>query len=286
LTTLSLAQRRWPLLAVLLAALLGDVGCRDSLGAAVPASSVTASKHTSTASTPTSQGFVVRTVTDGGISYPYQVFLPAAFDSTRAWPVIVALHGSEERGTDGVAPTRTGLGLLVRARAATFPAIVIFPQFPRGIEGIEIGQRNVMRELDAVLAEFHGDSDRVYLTGLSFGGAIALNIAFQYPTRFAALLPISSGICPRCMAEMTGLSPDAQYPAVARRLRTIPTWVFHGEKDSNVPVIAARQFVRALEVAGASVRYTEYPGEGHNVWDRAYADPLVFAWLLAQRRKP
>jgi len=42
--------------------------------------------------------------------------------------------------------------------------------------------------------------------------------------------------------------------------------------------------VNALRDAGADVRYTEYPGVAHNSWDRAYAEPGLLPWMLAQRR--
>jgi len=40
-----------------------------------------------------------------------------------------------------------------------------------------------------------------------------------------------------------------------------------------------------LKAAGNEVRFTEYAGVGHNAWDRAYADPALWDWLLAQRRR-
>jgi hypothetical protein len=39
----------------------------------------------------------------------------------------------------------------------------------------------------------------------------------------------------------------------------------------------------ALKAAGGDVRYTEYEGVSHNSWDRAYAEPEFFNWLLAHR---
>jgi predicted peptidase len=35
---------------------------------------------------------------------------------------------------------------------------------------------------------------------------------------------------------------------------------------------------------GADVRYTEFPGVGHNAWDPAYGNAELWTWLLAQRR--
>jgi len=32
------------------------------------------------------------------------------------------------------------------------------------------------------------------------------------------------------------------------------------------------------------VKYTEYADLGHASWDRAYSEPGLYTWLLAQRR--
>ena len=42
--------------------------------------------------------------------------------------------------------------------------------------------------------------------------------------------------------------------------------------------------VDALKAAGAKIKFTIYPGVGHNSWSRTYADPKVHEWLFAQRR--
>jgi predicted peptidase len=44
--------------------------------------------------------------------------------------------------------------------------------------------------------------------------------------------------------------------------------------------------IEALKVAGANPKYTEYPGVGHNSWDKAYGTPELFTWLFEQKRSP
>ena len=44
--------------------------------------------------------------------------------------------------------------------------------------------------------------------------------------------------------------------------------------------------VAALRALGSPIQYTEYADVGHESWDRAYAEPELFRWLLAQRRQP
>ena len=43
--------------------------------------------------------------------------------------------------------------------------------------------------------------------------------------------------------------------------------------------------VAALKKAGGKPKYTEYPGVGHNSWDKAYRDPEFYKWLFGQKRE-
>ena len=51
-----------------------------------------------------------------------------------------------------------------------------------------------MAALDQETAEFHGDPDRTYLTGLSLGGYGAWELARLYPHRWAAIAIAAGGI--------------------------------------------------------------------------------------------
>ncbi len=42
--------------------------------------------------------------------------------------------------------------------------------------------------------------------------------------------------------------------------------------------------VAALKAAGGDPKFTEYPGVGHNCWDKAYATPELYDWLLKQHK--
>jgi predicted peptidase len=68
---------------------------------------------------------------------------------------------------------------------------------------------------------------------------------------------------------------------VAQKVGKTPTWIFHGAADPLVPVTEARKMAEALKTGGGDVRYTEYEGVDHNAWDRAYAEPDLFSWMLS-----
>jgi poly(3-hydroxybutyrate) depolymerase len=56
-------------------------------------------------------GFLDRAVTVRGVQYRYQVYVPGGYDPSRAWPIILALHGGGEYGSDGLLPTVGALAL-------------------------------------------------------------------------------------------------------------------------------------------------------------------------------
>ena len=46
----------------------------------------------------------------------------------------------------------------------------------------------------------------------------------------------------------------------------------------------SREMIEALKKVESEPKYTEYPGVGHNSWDKAYGTPELFPWLFAQKR--
>jgi predicted peptidase len=237
-------------------------------------------------------GFLDRTVTVSGISYRYQVYVPADFHSKKKWPVILFLHGAGERGPDGLLQTDVGIAHAIRLNSSRFPFVVVMPQCLKDkIWGEPDMRAQALAALDASIKEFHGDRNRVYLTGLSMGGFGTWELAVSNPGRFAALVPICSGVRPqkdwpqlRVTANDDPKITDP-YAEVARRIGSTPVWMFHGDADPAVPVEESRHMAEALKSAGGNVKYTEYPGVNHISWDKAYAEPELVPWLLSQSLK-
>lgn len=233
--------------------------------------------------------FLAREVVVNGDTHRYQVFVPKRTASETKPSVILFLHGSGERGSDGVKPTLAGLGPYVRAYADTFPAIVVFPQVPEDQEWSD-NTAVAVAALDAAAREFGGDSDRTYLTGISMGGYGTSELALREPGRFAALVPICGGIThpgDRTTLEVRDVSGTSDpFAETAGRLRNTPIWIFHGAKDDLVLPEQSRRMAAALKSAGAAdARYTEFPNANHNSWDPAYATPELWAWMFAQKRR-
>jgi predicted peptidase len=229
-------------------------------------------------------GFLDRTVAYQGAPYRYQVYVPPTHSPDRAWPVILFLHGAGERGTDGLRPTHTGLAGTIRWQREWFPAVVVFPQvaWPDSFWA-GAAEAIALQALDAAVAEFHGDPDRIYLTGLSMGGFGTWRTAAEHPDRFAAIVVAAGGLpdplpvgAPAAVADPHGY--------VASRVRDVPAWIFHGAADSAT-LADTRLLVAALRHLEADVRYTEYAAAGHDEsWQRAFDDPELWQWVFGQRR--
>lgn len=235
-------------------------------------------------------GFLNRAVTVSGVSYRYQIYVPAEWSNKQKWPVILSLHGAGERGSDGVFSTENGLGRAIRRNAKAFPVLAVFPQcLTTSVWSDKVMLQMAMAALEATIKEFGGDRQRIYLTGLSMGGYGTWDMAMRYPKYFAAISPVCGGLrspngYPEIRTAMVDLSGSDPYSDAAKRIAHLPVWIFHGTKDPVVPVEESRRMAAALKAAGGNVRYSEYPDASHNSWDRAYAEPEFVKWLLGQRK--
>ncbi len=141
----------------------------------------------------------------------YYVYIPKHWNPMRELPVLVYLHGPDERGSDGTRPTQTGLGPIVAKSQGTFPYIVVFPQAPRKTEwGTPENNKRVVDILEDVVRRSRGDPLRVFLTSriAKSHGAWALGDA-EAP-RFAAVVPVGA---------------RAAASEVASKLSAVPVWV-------------------------------------------------------------
>jgi len=228
-----------------------------------------------------------------GDTLQYRMLEPLHYDSYKKYPVIIFLHGSGERGRDNAAQLLHGGALFLKdSIRQAFPAIVIFPQCPpdmtwapfrlkRDTSGKVTGAEFptdvpqpkpgalVKALLDSLLASGKVDPKRVYIGGLSLGGMGTFDMIARYPDVFAAAFPI-------CGAG--NVSTAANYA------KKIPVWIFHGGADPVVPVQFSRDFYAELQRLHGEVKYTEYPGVGHNSWDNAFAEPGLVPWLFKHHK--
>jgi predicted peptidase len=230
-------------------------------------------------------GFLDRTVTVGALTMKYQVYVPNTYDRHRPLPVILFMHGSGERGSDGLKQTQVGMPAQIRLHRDWFDAIVVMPQCPDDSVFRGVVAQAAFAAFDKSVAEFHGDRERLYVTGLSMGAYGVWQQIVDHPGVFAAAVAVSGGLTPSAdMANLyVSVKGDDPYAYVAQMTKDLPVWIFHGGQDDVVPTVQSRTLVAAMKAAGSSPRYTEYPDLGHGAWDRAYGGEELWKWLFAQR---
>ena len=207
----------------------------------------------------------------------YLQHLPPGYDADAAkrWPLMIFLHGAGERGTD-VQKVAVHGPLLKAKQGTNFPFIIVAPQCP---ENQVWDSDQILHLLADLTSKLRVDTNRVYLTGLSMGGFGSWKLLFKRPELFAAVAPICGG---GSMIDSLGLRKDQ-----AAALKTLPVWVFHGAKDSVVPLAESERMVAVLKRMGCTdVKLTVYPDADHNSWTQTYDNPEFYAWLLSKERKP
>jgi predicted peptidase len=160
----------------------------------------------------------------------YRLFIPKNYTAAQKYPVVVALHGVGERGSDNKAQIeREDLiwPWILDSIQTRVPHFIMVPQCPsdstwggmKGGTGLCGTAKGIIDILDSMKREFSVDTNRFYITGLSMGGAGTYHLLQQRPGLFAAAAPCAAG---------------GDTSAVTTIAKT-PFWAHHGSLDGNPP---------------------------------------------------
>ncbi len=200
---------------------------------------------------------------------PFQMYASKKFKATEKYPLAIYLHGIGQRGDDN----EQQLGGDVRNFAkedfyGKRECIVVVPQCAAEQTWKGEPGDNVIALAKDLLEKAPVDPDRVYLVGYSMGGFGTWALLAREPKLFAAGVPVAGG---------------AQ-PGIAKDIKDIPIWAFHGEKDPTVKVEQSRQIVEALKAIDGKIKYTEMAGADHGITGKVFSDEAMHEWLFAQKR--
>jgi poly(hydroxyalkanoate) depolymerase family esterase len=191
----------------------------------------------------------------------YHLYVPPGASSGAPMPLVVMLHGCTQNPTDFA----TGTGM--NDAAARANALVLYPEQPHSANAHgcwnwfrpEDQRRDrgepalLMAMVQDVMARHPVDAARVYVGGLSAGGAMAALLAREYPDVFAAAgvhSGLSAGAAHNMMAALSamknGAKPNARgIPVAAPGQHVVPVIVFHGDADATVHARNGDQIVAA-----------------------------------------
>jgi predicted peptidase len=214
-------------------------------------------------------GFVDKTIEYNGAQRKYVLYVPPKYDEKTPAPAILFLHGAGETGDDGQKQASVGLGPAIRQAPDKWPFIVMFPQKPPPRGNWMKDEKHILDILEATKKDYKVDANRLYCTGLSMGGYGTWMLAAKHPKLFAAIAPVCGG----------------GNPADAEKLKDIPIWNFHGDKDTAVPIKRSQEMIDAIKAAGGKPEFKIYEGVGHNCWDKAYREEGLNDWFLKNVKK-
>lgn len=205
-------------------------------------------------------------------SRAYKLYVPSGYKK-RAVPLVVMLHGCTQSPDDFAVGTRMNelaeeLTFLVAYPAQSRSANVskCWNWFDEGHQQRNQGEPSLIAGITReIMSDFAVESGRVFVAGLSAGGAAAAIMGSSYPDLFAAVGVHSGLACgvatntPSAFAAMRGGGAAGRLAGKGSK-NTIPTIVFHGDRDMTVNAVNGDQVI-AQSKAAADLRTTVSRGE-------------------------
>ena len=190
-------------------------------------------------------GFTKHQFAFDGKTYPYRLYIPAApaldASDNKPMPLVVLLHGCKQDALD------FSNGTAMNALAEERQVMVLYPEqitsanamrcwnwFEPAHQKVARGEPGMIAALTQQTVQQHGgDPQRVYIAGLSAGGAMAAVVSGLYPDIFAAV-GVHSGLASGAAQDMVSAFAAMRSGAKGRTAPVIPTIVFHGTADKTV----------------------------------------------------
>jgi poly(hydroxyalkanoate) depolymerase family esterase len=268
---------------------LGKVNLRDLVRprAEVPPAKVTV---------PEGAQFLADTFTNDAGSRPFKLYVPSRYRAGQEVPLLVMLHGCTQSPDDFAVGTRMNEIAEERNFLVVYPAQVgsanmqkCWNWFNESDQRRGAGEPSIIVGITRkVMAEYAVDPKRVFVAGLSAGGAAAAILGNAYPDLYAAI-GVHSGLACGAATDVPSAFKAMRQGAAgsaSREGRLVPTIVFHGDRDTTVSPrngdAVAMQSVGNAPL-GMLVEAGQVPG-GHaytrTIRAEAGGRPVVEQWVL------
>lgn len=210
----------------------------------------------------TAESFIAGSYSNRFGTRDFKVLVPSGYHG-QPLPLIVMLHGCTQSPDDFAAGTRMNL------LAEQQDCFVVYPMQPPSAnqsrcwnwfeaqhQQRDRGEPSLIAGITrAVMQTYHIDDRRVFVAGMSAGGAMAVIMAATYPELYAAA-GVHSGMpykaAQNVFAALTAMRGGALKSAAVGTDKSIPIIVFHGDEDATVHPRNGEQIVSQRLAAASS----------------------------------
>lgn len=203
------------------------------------------------------------------LGWNYYLYVPENVKMNVKKPLIVFLHGSEERGNNLKLLNNYGFAKYIK-NGQTYDAFVLIPQLPKSKYWTNEVD-TTMNIIKKVVNDYNIDETRISLSGFSLGAIGIPSIIKENQNYFSSVVMIAVG---------------GDKKSFAQYFKDIPVRIYAGEKDTKIGNSAqTKTFVNALKKVNNDVEFTVYKNKPHNIVDLVLKDGKVPKWMIEQKRK-
>ena len=264
-------------------------------------------------SVPEGGRFVERPYSNNAGTRSYKLYIPSGYTG-QAVPMIVMLHGCTQNPDDFATGTRMNDLAEERTFLVAYPAQAQNANMQKCWNWFQAADQQRGRGEPSLIAgitrqvveEYEVTEGRVYVAGMSAGGAMAAIMGATYPDLYAAI-GVHSGLAPGSANDMSSAftamrqggpvvtprrSPNGEHKEI------VPTIVFHGDRDTTVHPRNGERLMAHPDIAGGQngssprvrtrqgrvpggheyTRFTYRDGDGRDIVERWSVHGLGHAW--------